>query len=198
MSKRRTRPEFEFAGSPQPHLANLRAHEVDVDAPGDDEVTRVVSPPVEEPPTLPTMQVHNTRVRLETAARGSITVQLGDGLRQLFARIAAEWQQAKLTITLVAAASGIVGLTVFGWWLWPVEWTNSTYKELAPAHQQAVVDMAADLLAVDPTNPSAIRFIYLYPDLQLDTCELAGQTVDVNIQARRRALAYKVTGQDCQ
>ena len=148
-------------------------------------------------PTRPTMRVSNTQVRLETAERDSIIFQLGDGLRQLFARISAEWQQAKLTITLVAATSCIIGLTVFGWWLWPVEWTNSTYKELAPAHQQAVVDMAADLLAVDPTNPAAIRFIYLYPGLQLDTCDLAKQTEDLSIQARRRALAYKVTGQDC-
>lgn len=191
--KKRNRPEFQFEGSPAARVANLRAQGVDVDAPVDDEVVRVVSPPIEEPPTVPTMRLQNTQVRLETAERGSIS----DSLRQMFARIAAEWQQAKLTITLALAAGVVIGLPILGWWLWPVEWTNSTYAELAPNHQQAVVDMAADLLAVDPTNPAAIRFIYLYPGLQLDTCELAEQTVDVNIQARRRALAYKVTGQDC-
>ena len=191
--KKRNRPEFQFEGAPAAHVANLRAQGVDVDAPVDDEVVHVVSPPIEELPTLPTMRVQNTRVRLETAERGSF---LGS-LQQMFARIAAEWQQAKLTITLALAAGVVIGLPILGWWLWPVEWTNSTYAELAPNHQQAVVDMAADLLAVDPLNPNAIRFIHLYPGLQLDTCELAEQTVDVNIQARRRALAYKVTGQDC-
>lgn len=191
---KRTRPTFSFEGAPAAHVENLQAHGIDVDAP-DDEVIHVVSPPVDEPATVPTMQVHNTQVRLQTAERGSI--QFGDSLRQLFARIASEWRQAKLTIVLAAAVSVIIGLTVFGWWLWPVEWTNSTYAELAPAHKQAVVDMAADLLAADPTNPAAIRFIYLYPGLQIDTCEMAEQTVDVNIQARRRSLAYKVTGQDC-
>lgn len=192
--KKRNRPNFEFEGAPAAHVANLQAHGIDVDAPVDDEVVHVVSPSVEESPTLPTMRVQNTRVRLETAERGSIS----DSLQQMFARIAAEWQQAKLTITLALAAGVVIGLPILGWGLWPVEWTNSTYAELAPNHQQAVVDMAADLLAVDPTNPAAIRFIYLYPGLQLDTCELAEQTVDVTIQARRRALAYKVTGQDCQ
>lgn len=192
--KRRNRPNFEFEGAPAAHVANLRAHGVDVEAPVGDEVIHVVSPSVEEPPTLPTMRVQNTRVRLETAERGSIS----DSLRQMFARIAAEWQQAKLTITLALVAGMVIGLPILGWWLWPVEWTNSTYAELAPNHQQAVVDIAADLLAVDPTNPAAIRFIYLYPGLQLDTCELAEQTEDLSIQARRRALAYKVTGQDCQ
>lgn len=191
--KKRNRPEFQFEGAPAAHVANLQAHGIDVETP-DDEVIYVVRSPVEEPPTRPTMQVHNTQVRLETAARGSIS----DSLWQMFARIAAEWRQAKLTITLALVVGVVIGLPILGWWVWPVEWTNSTYKELAPNHQQAVVDMAADLLAVDPLNPNAIRFIHLYPGLQLDTCELAEQTADVNIQARRRALAYKVTGQDCQ
>jgi hypothetical protein len=193
--KKRIRPEFQFEGAPAAHVANLQAHGIDVET-HDDEVIHVVSPPVEEPATVPTMRLQNTQVRLETAVRGSF--QIGDSLRQMFARIAAEWRQAKLAITLALAAGVVIGLPILGWWLWPVEWTDSTYKELAPPHQQAVVDMAADLLAVDPLNPNAIRFIHLYPGLHLDTCELAEQTVDVNIQARRRALAYKVTGQDCR
>lgn len=188
MNKKGRKTEFEFQGNPQPYMEHIRAEEI-VDG---EPVTRTASPDaVSAQPTRPSMQVDNTRVSLET------TEGFAYSLRGLFERIAAEWRQAKLTVTLALAAGVLIGLPVLGWGVWPVEWTNSTFNELAPAHKQAVIDMATDLYAQDPMNPTVIRFVYLYPGVQDDTCTLAETAVDPAVQARRRALAFKVSGQDC-
>lgn len=189
MSKNR-KTQFEFEGDPQPYIDRISATE----AAGEEVVTRVASPDtVPAQPTRPSMQIDNTQVHLETAVGQGFAYSL----RDLFERIAAEWRQAKLTITLALAAGVVIGLPILGWGVWPVEWTNSTFNELAPAHKQAVIDMATDLYAKDPMNPNVIRFVYLYPGVQDDTCTLAETAVDPAVQARRRALAYKVSGQDC-
>ena len=180
------RPTFEFQGSP--HVARV------VPTPPTDETVAVQ-------PTQPSMQVDDTKqVRLvprETAVDESQPVRVGLNLRQLFDRIVAEWKQAKLTITLALAVGIVIGLPVLGWGLWPVEWTGGSYADLSPQYQQAVVDMAADLAAYDPTSPAVVRVTHLYPGIELEICRQANNTADVNKQQRLRFLNFKVTGADC-
>lgn len=183
--------EFEFKGNPQPQ-PRIRAEEITGDNP-----PAHMAHHEDTQPTRPSMQVDSTHVHLETAVREGGLIQLGYSLRSVFGRIVTEWRQAKLTVCLALAAGVVIGLPILGWGVWPVEWTNSTFNELAPAHKQAVIDMATDLYAKDPMNPNVIRFVYLYPDVQDDTCTLAETAVDPAVQARRRALAFKVSGQDC-
>ena len=184
MSKSR-RPEFLFDSHPYP------AH-----------VQPLVDVTPAEQLTQPTMRVDDTQVNLrprETAVPtddGRLET-LGYSVRGLFDRIVAEWQQAKLTITLALAARLVIGLPILGWGVWPVEWTGGNYTHLSPQYQEAVVDMAADLAAYDPASPTVARFTYLYTGVELRICDSARQTLDPSKQQRLRYLSYRTTGSDC-
>ena len=50
-------------------------------------------------------------------------------------------------LSLLAAflVGWFIGLVLFGWFIWPVEWTNATPAQLSPQYQQAWVKMVSDL-----------------------------------------------------
>ena len=43
----------------------------------------------------------------------------------------------------------IIGLVVFGWWLWPVTWTNGDPSTLSPDHKAEYLRMAVDSFALN-------------------------------------------------
>lgn len=45
---------------------------------------------------------------------------------------------------LVFAAGVLLGWLVIGWWLWPVQWSNSSPWQLAPQYQRAYIRMVAE------------------------------------------------------
>ncbi|MGQ9553608.1 MAG: hypothetical protein ACUVWR_05800 [Anaerolineae bacterium] len=49
----------------------------------------------------------------------------------------------------------VVGLPILGWWVWPVQVSNATPSDLAPAYQQAYIAMAADSYALNGDLPLA-------------------------------------------
>lgn len=181
MSKSK-RPTFEFTGAPA-NCAPAR--------------TETVEHLVDDQPTLPSMRLEETQVRLEPHVVDGRAAALGLSLRQIFERIAAEFRQAKLSIALAFAAGLVIGLPILGWGLWPVEWTGGAYTDLSPKYQQAVVDMAADLATYDPASPAVARFTHLYPGVELNICEQARTTADPGKQQRLRSLNFRVTGGDC-
>lgn len=180
MSKR---PKFEFSGAPaeQPRV----------------EQYEVPQQLVNEQPTLPSMRLEDTQVRLETSelADGRAAA-LGLSLRQMFERIAAEFRQAKLTVAIALVAGVGIGI-YYAWMINPVEWTGGAYTDLSPNYQQAVVDMAADLATYDPASPAVARFTHLYPGVEFNICEQARTTADPGKQQRLRSLKFRVTGSDC-
>jgi hypothetical protein len=176
-----TRPTFEFQGMPA-NYAHPDTVPLETDA----------------QETVPTLQVDETQVSLRTAVADEVwLVRFGATLRGMFDRIAAEWRQAKLAITVAFAAGVLVGLPILGWWLWPVEWTGGSYVDLSPKYQQAAIDMAAELSAYDPANPAVARFAYLYPGVEFAACDQARAALDPSKQQQLRFLTYKVTGSDC-
>ena len=48
-----------------------------------------------------------------------------------------------ITIVLALSASLLFGWLVVGWWLWPVQWTNSAPWQLGPDYQRAYVTLVA-------------------------------------------------------
>ena len=73
-----------------------------------------------------------------------------------------------------------IGLVVLGWWLWPVQWTNSYPQYLIPPIQEDYVRMAVDSYSVNgdvalaeerynalgPTGPSALAAVEQAPEGQ--------------------------------
>lgn len=62
-----------------------------------------------------------------------------------------KWVRAKLTRgVLIAFALGlIIGLVVLGWWVWPVQWTDTDPSDLRPVHQDTYLQLIADSFALN-------------------------------------------------
>jgi len=60
------------------------------------------------------------------------------------------WIKERLSAQVVIAfALGVVlGLVVLGWWLWPVQWSNSNPADLKSAYKDAYMQMIADSYAL--------------------------------------------------
>ena len=60
------------------------------------------------------------------------------------------WIREKITAEVVIAfVLGVfLGLVVLGWWLWPVQWTNTDPADLKPSHKEAYLQMIADSYAL--------------------------------------------------
>ncbi|HMN61614.1 MAG TPA: hypothetical protein PJ988_14675 [Anaerolinea sp.] len=52
---------------------------------------------------------------------------------------------------------GIFGLVVLGWWLWPVQWTDASAKQLRPDLQEDYLRMAIDSYARNPNQELAMK-----------------------------------------
>ena len=88
------------------------------------------------------------------------------------------------------------GLVILGWWLWPVEWTDTRFEDLGYAEQVRIVEAAADLNAYDLTSSHVIRLMRNWDGDKL-ACQLSHQTADVNQRIRLVSLAYRVNGYGC-
>jgi hypothetical protein len=58
----------------------------------------------------------------------------------------AAWIRQKLTAEVIAAfVLGVVlGLVVLGWWVWPVQWTNSNPSDLKAVYKDSYMQLIAD------------------------------------------------------
>lgn len=65
-----------------------------------------------------------------------------------------------LVPAIVAFVAGLfIGLVVFGWWLWPVQWTDAAPKHLRADLQQDYLRMALDSYARNPDTDLAKKTI---------------------------------------
>lgn len=92
----------------------------------------------------------------------------------------------------------VIGLPLLGWWLWPVEWTNASFNELAPAEQALVIETVADYYAysADPVRVGAV--LNGWRDGESLICAMAAQEDDFWARARLISIAAVRNGRGCE
>ena len=91
----------------------------------------------------------------------------------------------------------IIGLVVFGWWLFPVEWTDATPAQLSPPYQEAWVKMVSELYAFNGNAEMVQQALGGWSgDVTGDqvACNLAATAADPAERARLEAVAGVVNG----
>ncbi len=94
----------------------------------------------------------------------------------------------------------VIGLVVFGWWLWPVQWTDATPGQLTPEHQQAFVKFISELYAFNGNAETVQQALGGWAgDVTGDVvaCDMAASTTDAAERARLEAVATVVNGTGC-
>ena len=89
----------------------------------------------------------------------------------------------------------IIGLTVMGWWLWPVVWIPSI-DSLELEDRVRIVEALADLNAYEVAGPYVIRAANGWGADEV-ACYRARNEEDVATKARLLSLAWAVNGNDC-
>lgn len=91
----------------------------------------------------------------------------------------------------------VIGLPLLGWWLWPVEWTNASFNELAPAEQALVIETVADYYSysADPVRVAAV--LNGWQDGESLICAMAAQEDDFWARARLISIAAVRNGKGC-
>jgi hypothetical protein len=102
-------------------------------------------------------------------------------------------------LSLLAAflVGWFIGLVLFGWFIWPVEWTNATPAQLSPQYQQAWVKMVSDLYTFNGNAEMVQQALGGWSgDVTGDevACSMATSTTDPAERARLEAVAGVVNG----
>lgn len=102
-------------------------------------------------------------------------------------------------LSLLAAflVGWFIGLVLFGWFIWPVEWTNATPAQLSPQYQQAWVKMVSDLYSFNGNAEMVQQALGGWSgDVTGDqvACTMAAGTTDPAERARLEAAAGVVNG----
>jgi len=90
-----------------------------------------------------------------------------------------------------------IGLFLFGWLVWPLEYTGARAKDLTDSQKQIYIMAMADLYAAQPDQGRMQQTFADWPDVDQAICELYNQTA-VPVQASKlNALAQTVNGSGC-
>jgi hypothetical protein len=114
-----------------------------------------------------------------------------------------QWGTLKEKIPLVIAISFIVGLiiglVVLGWWLWPVEYTDTDIHALRERHRATYVELVADSYALTGNLTEAQNRLQMLVtddrsmedvgDFVLNQAQVESEQGDAESSARLRALA---------
>jgi hypothetical protein len=90
-----------------------------------------------------------------------------------------------------------IGLFIFGWGIWPVEYTGAFPKDLADEYRTFYITAMADLYAFDNNVERAQTAFKDWPDADQTICQLAVNSTDQPQQARYNALASVLNGTGC-
>lgn len=103
-----------------------------------------------------------------------------------------------ILIGIVAFLIGwAIGLFVFGWLIWPVQYTKAFPKDLADSYQQFYITAMADLYSFDNNVVRAQEAFKDWPDADQTICQMAVTSADAGAQARYNALATVLNGSGC-
>ena len=102
-------------------------------------------------------------------------------------------------LSLLAAflVGWFIGLVLFGWFIWPVEWTDATPAQLSPQYQQAWVKMVSDLYSFNGNAEMVQQALGGWSgDVTGDevACSMAASSSDPAERARLEAAASVVNG----
>lgn len=114
-------------------------------------------------------------------------------LTALWQSISRKW--IAISCLLIGA---IFGLTVLGWYVWPVEWTGGTYEHLTIEDKALLIELATDLNVYDASNPSLVELQQRWPELDSLACFVASGDVTEDEKIKLVYLAYQVNQRGCE
>ena len=102
----------------------------------------------------------------------------------------------ELSVLIAFIAGLIIGLTVFGWYLFPVEWTGAGPGDLEQTEQDVYLQTIADAYSLQPGNTGLVtRALATWPNAAADICDLRNnRTADPAAQERLNAIAIVQSG----
>lgn len=105
----------------------------------------------------------------------------------------------ELSILVTFIAGLVIGTTLFGWYLFPVEWTGAGPRDLSQTEQDIYLQTIADAYSLQTGNPGLVTdALATWPDAATAICNLRSRTADPGAQARLDAIAQiKNNGQAC-
>ena len=105
----------------------------------------------------------------------------------------------ELSVLIAFIAGLIIGTTLFGWVLFPVEWTGAGPRDLEQAEQDIYLQTIADAYSLQPGNTSIVtNALAGWSDASDAICNLRGRTADPAAQERLNAIAIvQSAGQAC-
>jgi hypothetical protein len=100
-----------------------------------------------------------------------------------------------LSVLIAFIVGLLIGQTVFGWYLFPVEWTGAGPADLAQAEQDVYLQTVADAYSLQPGNTGLVtRALGTWPNAANSICDLRSRTADPGAQERLDAIAMIQTG----
>ena len=101
-----------------------------------------------------------------------------------------------VSLLVVFVLGLVIGLVVFGWWLFPVQWDSASPDALAQPYQDAYVRAVADTYSFDGNTQKVQEALAGWAGVEA-TCDLASRSTDPAEQARLNAAATAVNGVGC-
>jgi hypothetical protein len=101
-----------------------------------------------------------------------------------------------LFIILAFIAGWVIGLFVFGWGLWPVEYTGARPQDLSDAHQDRYLLALADLYARDGNQARVNDVLGAWPEAAVAICQLAQENPASQLQLNALAAVTNNVGCD--
>ncbi|MCA9918263.1 MAG: hypothetical protein KC445_09935 [Anaerolineales bacterium] len=103
-----------------------------------------------------------------------------------------------LSVLIAFVVGLIIGQTLFGWYLFPVEWTGAGPADLDQAEQDVYLQTIADAYSYQPGNTGLVtRALGTWPNAANAICDLRTRTADPAAQQRLDAIAQVQSGQAC-
>ena len=103
-----------------------------------------------------------------------------------------------ILVAIVAFLLGwAIGLFLFGWVIWPVEYTGAGPQNLSQQHQEIYLTALADLYAFDNNMGRVQQTLGDWPEADQTICQLANTSTDPAEAARFNALAAVLNGTGC-
>lgn len=92
----------------------------------------------------------------------------------------------------------VFGLTVLGWYVWPVEWQGGTYQHLTIEDKALLVEVATDLNVYDASNPALLELQRRWPELDSLACFVASGDVTEDEKIKLYYLAKQINQKGCE
>lgn len=101
-----------------------------------------------------------------------------------------------LFLILALVAGWAIGLFVFGWYIWPVEWTDAGPQDLSGVHQDRYLVALADLYARDGNQARVTEALGGWADADVAICQLAQENPASQLQLNALAAVHNGVGCD--